>query len=231
MAVAGISGTLASCFVDEFNDTSSRIFISLATIAGGYVGWWWSTGKTPEECFNSTAKLLVHDNTQYIMSTILDAASNDDIFSKTDQFFSCHQFPRVKLILTIDQLLYDLSNARNGLRDSIASEIDRSSPNRFLIEQGRVYIQEIDRYISTLNQWAPELKKDITFLLQNVSYLAQQAKEAAERAESEARSASMDASMARYEALCKAREDQLARLTPKERLEADKKIKESGFFC
>lgn len=200
LSAVGFSAILASFPFESLDDISSKIFVSVATLAGGGAGWWYSSSNTPEERFNYAAKLLDQDSTRHAIGILLNATSSDSIFSRADHDFSCHQYPRVKLMLTIEGLLYDLRNTNDALKNAIATEIDRRNPNKFLIDQGRVHIQKMEQYISVLNQWIPELKKDDTYFRQTVCHTIQELKEKIDRVESEASFARMDADMARWEA-------------------------------
>ena len=225
-----VSGTLACFLFDTLDDISSKVFVSVATLAGGGAGWWWSSSRTPEERFNYAAKLLDQDSTRYAMDVLFNATTSDNVFSRADRDFSEHQYPRVKLMLTIECLLHELSNTNDALKAGIATEIDRGNPNKFLIDQGRIHVQKMEQYIPVLKQWIPELKKDSTFLLQNANYEIQLLKEEVDRAASEAAFARMDADFDRWEAERARTEARFARMSPQERFEAEKQRKESSLF-
>lgn len=200
IASGSFSGLFTHLATYPTDDFTSKSIVTLATLAGGTAGWWWSSSITPEERFNAAVKLLEQPNTRYITMLFERATTIESILAHTDSDYKNNEHPRVTLVLNAESLLHELKSTMQNLEMAISTEISRPIPNQFLIDQGSIYINQYMHYIAVLEKWIPELKKDPTFLLQYAVFTAQQAKEAARQAEVEARFARMDIEFARWEA-------------------------------
>jgi len=194
------AGTLAYLMVGHHRDFAAKTIISLATLGGGFAGWWWSSGRTPEGRFNYAVQLLNDYNAEQAIAIVSNARSVQEIFARAESHFACSRFPRVTMVQTLDELCYNLSYAADGLKDAIATEGERTIPNQYLIENARTLIRELESHKTVIKQWLPRVKEDTVYLMQNATYQAELAREAAERAAAEASWAHMDANMARFEA-------------------------------